>query len=317
MTSTVPALMVAGAEKSYGDHHAVRGVSFEIAPGEVFGLLGRNGAGKSTTMEMVCGLLPIDAGSITIFGDDVATSTRQAQRRLGYSPQDISLLHLLTVRENVELSARLHDLDIATRRQRGHEVLKRLELGDLADRRCGALSGGEKRRVQLAMALVHEPRLLVLDEPTGSLDVTSRSVVLSLIRQAKAEGVSVLYTTHYLEEAEELCDRVAIIDHGAMVVDGTVESILRRFGTGYVTFATREAPTKAAIAAIGCLPGVTSVREVGDGLAVACANPDDVLVALLGAIHDDGGSLADLAIAPPDLEGAFFAVTGELYEGAT
>jgi ABC-type multidrug transport system ATPase subunit len=308
---------VRGASKSYGSIEAVRGISFEVRPGEVFGLLGPNGAGKTTTIEMVCGLLRPDRGTIRIFGLDIDARTRDAQRLIGYSPQPISLFPLLTVEQNVAFAARLHDVSGTERRARVREVLATLELASLGSRPCSNLSGGEQRRVQLAMALAHRPPLLILDEPTAGVDVVTRALIQRLLRAIRQGGTSILYTTHYLEEAQQLCDRVAIVNRGSIVASDEVDALIRRHGTGVVEFGSQRPLSVPLCDAIRRLPGVSKLSELGPAVAVSCKDPDSVLVAIIEALHRDGNSVTSVKIAPPSLEGAFFAITGELYGAAS
>ncbi len=222
-------LQVQGITKSFGAVRAVRGVSFQVRTGEVFGLLGPNGAGKSTTIAMLIGLLDPDAGTVTLegLGDPRTAAARVA---IGLAPQTLAVYNELTGRENLEFFARLFEIPAADRRKRVAEMLEAVALTDAADRRAGKYSGGMKRRLNLACALIHRPRLLLLDEPTAGVDPQSRNAILDTIAGLRDSGVIIIYTTHYMEEAQRLCDRVAIIDNGTLLALDTVEALIAAHG---------------------------------------------------------------------------------------
>ena len=213
--------------RSFGSTAAVDGLSLEVRAGEVFGLLGPNGAGKSTTIAIATGLLRPDAGSVDLLGLG-SPADAEVRRHLGLAPQEIALYGELTARENLRFLADLYGLPDA--RSRVDDLLARVELDARADDRTEGFSGGMKRRLNLAAALVHGPRLVMLDEPTAGVDPQSRNRILELVRTLAAGGTTVLYTTHYMEEAAKLCDRVGIIDHGRMLDVGTVPELLARHG---------------------------------------------------------------------------------------
>jgi len=215
--------------RSFGSRTAVRGLSFEIAAGEAYGLLGPNGAGKTTTIRMVCGILEPDSGSVTIDGiPNSGRDGRRARAALGYVPQDVALFPTLTLGENLEFWARMCGVPRRGRAERIVEALRTVGLATRADDRLERTSGGMQRRLNLAAALLHEPRLLVLDEPTVGVDAQSRASLLETIGQMRDDGVAVLYTSHYLDEVERLCDRVGIIDHGELLLEGAPDEIVGR-----------------------------------------------------------------------------------------
>lgn len=222
-------LQVQGVTKSFGAVRAVRGVSFQVRTGEVFGLLGPNGAGKSTTIAMLIGLLEPDAGTVTLegLGDPRTAAARVA---IGLAPQTLAIYSELTGRENLDFFARLFEIPAADRRKRVAEMLEAVSLTDAADRRAGKYSGGMKRRLNLACALIHRPRLLLLDEPTAGVDPQSRNAILDTISGLRDSGVTIIYTTHYMEEAQRLCDRVAIIDHGTLLALDSVDALISTHG---------------------------------------------------------------------------------------
>ena len=225
-----PLLQVDRLSKSYGAVRAVDGVSFTVTPGEIYGLLGPNGAGKTTTISMICGLLRPDAGSVAVGGRPFAADPQAAKRLMGVVPQDLALYEELSAAENLLFWGRLAGLDAKTARLRTAELLEALSLSDRAKDAVKTFSGGMKRRVNLGCALLHRPQLLLLDEPTVGIDPQARLNILEFIRGLRASGTAVLYTTHYLEEAESLCDRIGIVDHGRMHAEGTLRQLQERLG---------------------------------------------------------------------------------------
>lgn len=220
-----PLLQVARLAKAFGPIRAVDGVSFSIEPAEVYGLLGPNGAGKTTTLSMVCGLLRPDSGSVAIQGTDFWADPVRAKRVLGVVSQDLALYEELTGRENLEFWGRLAGLDGKSAKARASELLESLHLADRAREPVKKYSGGMKRRINLGAALMHRPKLLLLDEPTVGIDPQARASVLEFIRSLAASGTAVLYTTHYLEEAEAFCHRIGIIDGGKLLAEGTLAQL--------------------------------------------------------------------------------------------
>jgi ABC-2 type transport system ATP-binding protein len=216
--------------KSFGPVRAVDGVSFTVAAGELYGLLGPNGAGKTTTLSMICGLLRPDAGDVQVDGASFWANPDRARRLMGVVPQEVALYEELSGRENLEFWGRVAGLDPRTARTRAADLLAALSLTDRAADPVKNYSGGMKRRVNLGAALLHQPRLLLLDEPTVGIDPQARANILDFIRQLCAAGTAVLYTTHYLEEAEQLCNRIGIIDQGRLLAEGTFPQLQERVG---------------------------------------------------------------------------------------
>ncbi len=211
--------------KSYGDTHAVKGISFSIKQGECYGLLGPNGAGKSTTINMLSTLFPPDSGDITIDGLDIKKSSEEVKKILGVVPQEIALYPNFTSWENMMFWGGLHSIKKSDLNKKADELLKLVGLSDRKDEKVKSYSGGMKRRINLACALLHSPKILLLDEPTVGVDPQSRNMIFELIEQLNKEGMTIIYTTHYMEEAERLCDRIGIIDSGAIVAQGTLEEL--------------------------------------------------------------------------------------------
>ncbi|MBP7372428.1 MAG: ABC transporter ATP-binding protein, partial [Opitutaceae bacterium] len=225
-----PLLQIDHLAKAYGPVRAVQDISFSVRPGEIYGLLGPNGAGKTTTISMVSGLLSPDGGSIAIAGRPLAADPQAAKRLMGVVPQELALYEELSAAENLEFWGRLAGLDTKTARARTAEILAALTLSDRARDPVKTFSGGMKRRVNLGCALLHRPKLILLDEPTVGIDPQARLNILEFVRSLRADGVGVLYTTHYLEEAESLCDRIGIVDHGRMHAEGTLRELQERLG---------------------------------------------------------------------------------------
>jgi ABC-2 type transport system ATP-binding protein len=226
----MPLLHVQRLSKSFGAVRAVDEVGFEVRPGEIYGLLGPNGAGKTTTISMVCGLLKPDAGEVLVDGLSFWSEPARAQRMMGVVPQDIALYEELTGRENLEFWGRAAGLARAEARRRARELLDALSLTDRAGDSIKTYSGGMKRRINLGCALLHRPRLLLLDEPSVGIDPQARANILEFVRSLCAEGTGILYTTHYLEEAESLCRRIGILDHGRLLAEGTLPELQDRLG---------------------------------------------------------------------------------------
>ncbi len=223
-------LCVERVSKSYGQIRAVQDVSFEVRAGEIYGLLGPNGAGKTTTISMISGLLRPDAGKIMVDGIDVWGNPREAKRVLGVVPQDIALYEELSALENLRFWGQLAGLSSSEAKARAEELVKALALEGRAREPIKAYSGGMKRRINIGCGLVHRPKLLLLDEPTVGIDPQARSNILEFVRGLSADGRAILYTTHYLEEAETLCQRIGIIDQGQLLAEGTLSELQKRLG---------------------------------------------------------------------------------------
>ncbi|MDE2148172.1 MAG: ABC transporter ATP-binding protein [Burkholderiales bacterium] len=269
-------LQAEGLRKSYGERAAVVDVSLQVRAGEVLGLLGPNGAGKSTTIAMLCGLKAPDAGRIRLGGATLADDARAYKRRIGLVPQELALFDDLPARANAELFGALYGLSRAQRRQRADEVLAMVGLAERARDRPASFSGGMKRRLNIACALVHDPELLLLDEPTAGVDPQSRNAIFDNLEALKRAGKALIYTTHYMEEAERLADRLVIVDHGRVVAAGT-QAELRDLPAAAPRLRLEiEGPVD--LAAVRALPGVLGVRSLGAGTA----SLEDLFLALTG-----------------------------------
>jgi ABC-2 type transport system ATP-binding protein len=293
--------------KTYdGKVEAVRGLNLEILAGECFGLLGPNGAGKTTTIEILEGLLAPTSGEVKILGKSWREDEREMREWLGISLQETRLSEKLTVRETIELFASFY------RQPRScDEVLAQLELTEKADSWVGKLSGGQRQRLAVATALVCNPKILFLDEPTTGLDPQSRRQLWDIIRQFQRDGGTVLLTTHYMDEAERLCDRLAIVDHGQIIAEGSPADLIERLGGHHVVeFSVSGNHNGAMQQAWKGLPSVESVREVDGMIALNVKQPHLTIPALLVAIGKQGSELRHLTTRQASLEDVFVRLTG-------
>ncbi len=302
-----PALLIRALRKSYGKVRAVDGLDLEVSPGECFGLLGPNGAGKTTTIEICEGLTAADEGEVRVLGRRWSEAESDLRARVGVSLQETQFSEKLTVLETVRLFRSFY--------QRGPTpamVLDRVQLAEKRQARVGQLSGGQKQRLALACALVGEPELLFLDEPTTGLDPQSRRQLWELIEDFRAAGRTVILTTHYMEEAERLCDRVAIIDHGRVIALGTPRELIASLGAEQVVEVAVAGGTAGAGLAQACrdLAGVLDVRQEQDRLSCRVARMHETLPALLGVLRTGGVVLEELRTHAPTLEDVFVGLTG-------
>ncbi len=292
--------------KTYdGKLEAVRGLNLEIQPGECFGLLGPNGAGKTTTIEILEGLLDPTSGEVSIFGHSWKKSEREMREWLGISLQETRLSDKLTVRETIELFASFY-----RQPRSSDDVLEQLQLTEKADAWVGKLSGGQRQRLAVATALVCNPKILFLDEPTTGLDPQSRRQLWDIIRAFQRDGGTVLLTTHYMDEAERLCDRLAIVDHGQVIAEGSPSDLIDRLGGNHVVEFSVGGTDGAALPAWRALPSVESVRDEEGLIALNVKQPHLTIPALLDAIQKQGGALQHLTTRQASLEDVFVRLTG-------
>lgn len=297
-----------GLRRSFGSLVAVDGVGFEIARGETFGLLGPNGAGKTTTISMCVGLLTPDDGSVVVAGEPMRPEAVAAKRHVGLVPQQLAIYPDLTGRENLRFFARLYD--IPDQRARVGAVLEAVGLTERAGDLASTYSGGMQRRLNIAIGLLHEPQLLVLDEPTVGVDPQSRDAILGSIERLAGEGIAVLYTTHYMEEAERLCDRVGIMDEGRIVAEGTRRELVDLIGEDDQVVITPHGDPAAAADALREVPAVRNADVAGDGVLVTLPDAAGHLVQLLHGLEEAGVEVAGLEVLEPDLEAVFLHLTG-------
>ncbi|MDF2092141.1 ABC transporter ATP-binding protein [Knoellia sp. 3-2P3] len=303
-------LQATGLTRRFGERLAVEDVSFHVAPGETYGLLGPNGAGKTTTIRVVCGLLAPDAGEVTVAGLPVTATATEAKARIGYVPQEVSLYPDLTARENLQFFGRLYRLGGAELKARVAEVLELVGLTDRRDDRVESFSGGMKRRLNIGASLLHRPELLVLDEPTVGVDPQSRHAIMESIATLGTAGMAVLYTTHYMEEAERLCDRVGIIDHGHLVAEGTHRELVARVGEK--DRITLSASGSLARFAEECrrLEGIEQVDTAGSSVHLIASDGRRRLAEVLAVAVATDTAVRSVEVEEPDLEAVFLHLTG-------
>ena len=307
-------LEVRNLRKTYGDLVAVEDVSFTVEPGEVFGLLGPNGAGKSTTMMTVCGLLRPDAGTVLIAGEPLTPNRSDLKRLLGVVPQDLAVYPDLTARQNLRFFGRLYGLSGSELDRRVADALERTGLTSRADDPPAEFSGGMKRRLNFGCALLHRPKLLILDEPTVGVDPQSRSHLLESVRSLAAEGMAVIYASHYMEEVEAVCRRVAIVDHGKVVALDSLDALLGRLKSivrlqmkgGRVTIPARF----AAVASVEPKGDGEVEIDIDRGKLDAGTTLDETLENLLAHARREGATLKSVETHNPNLERLFLELTG-------
>jgi ABC-2 type transport system ATP-binding protein len=312
-----PAVLIENLQKHYGEFAAVKDISFQVEPGEIFGLLGPNGAGKTTTLRILCTLSKPDAGRIEVSGISVVDYPRVARQRLGYVAQEVALDKVLTGRELLQLQAALYHLASSVAKERINTVLSLLGLEEWADKRTGTYSGGLRKRLDLAAGLLHAPDVLVLDEPTVGLDIESRFIMWDFLRQLRAEGTTVLITSHYLEEIDALANRVAIIDRGKVIAAGTPSELKDKVGGDRVTLRIREfSLLEEAEKAKDLLQALPFVQEViinsaqGNSLNLVVTPQNDGLITIQQTLNSAGLPTFGIAQSRPSLDDVYLAATG-------
>lgn len=300
------AVSVRDLGKSYGDKVALQGISFEAAPGEIFGLLGPNGAGKTSCLECILGLRQPDSGEIFIGEIDVVKYPLQAKRELGALLQSASLQDVITAREALKLFASFYDDVVSV-----EELVSRFEISEFADRRFAGLSGGQRQRLFLALAFVNRPRVVVLDEPSAGLDPLSRRELHRSIRSARDAGCTVILSTHYLEEAEQLCDRVAIVDGGRIAATDTIPRLLS--GAGAISRIAVEFTPHPSLETWRNVKSVVSATQSEGSTILETTDVAETLGSLAQLAKDNAAEVRDLRVLRPTLEDVFLQVTGRAY----
>ncbi|MBK1783401.1 ATP-binding cassette domain-containing protein [Prauserella cavernicola] len=306
-TSTQPAIAVTGLRKSFGDTVVLDGVDLTVEPGTIFSLLGPNGAGKTTTVNILSTLIEADAGTARVAGHDLSRDADAVRRSIGVTGQFSAIDNLLTGRENLLLMADLHHLPGAEGRRRADALLERFDLASVAATTPATYSGGMRRKLDLAMTLVGDPSVIFLDEPTTGLDPRSRRTMWDIIRDLLAEGVTLLLTTQYLEEADQLADRIAVLDHGKLVAEGTADELKRLVPGGHLRLSFADPATLGrAATALG--------EPAGDEESLTLQVPTDgsagSLRAVLNRLDDAAVDVASLSVHTPDLDDVFLTLTG-------
>ena len=300
-----------GLRKRFGERQAVDGVGLHIARGETYGLLGPNGAGKTTTISMICGILTRDAGEIVVDGHPMDPGATSVKGAIGYVPQDLAIYPDLSARENMAFFGQLYGMGGRALRSRIDEVLEIIDLADRAKERTEHYSGGMKRRLNIGIGLLHQPRLLVLDEPTVGVDPQSRNAILTSVEQLSASGMAILYTTHYMEEAERLCDRVGIIDQGRIIAEGTRRELVALVGGHDKVTLAASGDVRAGAAAASAIPGVRTATAHEGGIDLLVQEARRLLPRLMETVAGAGVQIRSVEVEEPDLEAVFLHLTGK------
>ena len=296
--------------KQYGDLVAVDGLTFNAPAGSIFGLLGPNGAGKSTAIGCISGLLTPTSGRISVLGHDVVRDSLAAKRQLGIVPQELALYEDLNAKDNLAYWGAAYGMSGDALKKRVLDVLDRIGLADRAKEPVKRYSGGMKRRLNFGCGIVHKPKLLLLDEPTVGVDPQSRVKLLELVREETRDGTCVLYTTHYMEEAQDLCDRLAIVDHGKLLAMGTLAELRRLIGERDIVRLSGQFEPQAARKALGTIEGAEVVSAEETTLRLTLEGASRRLPAILAAVTAAGGEIQETALSQPSLEALFIKLTG-------
>ena len=308
--SDIPAIEVLDLQKSFGENHAVQGVSFDVKQGEIFSLLGPNGAGKTTTISMLSCLLRPNNGDARVMGHSIRADAMGVKSVLGVVPQDIALYEDLTARENLSFWGKMYNLRGSKLKTRVDEVLDVIGLRDRANERVGKYSGGMKRRVNIGVALLHKPKVIYMDEPTVGIDPQSRRNILDSVVKLKDEGMTVLYTTHYMEEAQELSDHIGIMDHGKLIACGTGEELVKLVGQQTRIDLTLNGDGASVMKLWQDIDGVSRVSAEDGLVTVLVADSNLVLPHLFEAAAKLSMRITSVDIREPNLEAVFLHLTG-------
>ncbi|MEW6094426.1 MAG: ATP-binding cassette domain-containing protein [Chloroflexota bacterium] len=298
--------------KKYGDFTAVNGISFDIQEGEIFSLLGPNGAGKTTTISMLSTLYVPTGGDATVGGHSVTREPMAVRNIIGVVPQDLALYEDLSARENLVFWGQMYGLSGKSLHARVDEVLEQIGLADRAKERVKAYSGGMKRRVNIGVGLLHKPRLLFMDEPTVGIDPQSRRAILDSVKDLNKQGMTVLYTTHYMEEAQELSDRVGIIDHGELIALGTQAELTKQVGKNetLILHIGEEEDAEALAKSLKGVPGVLQATATDHEISVIARQAEEILAPVVTKADERGIKIHSVDIREPNLEAVFLHLTG-------
>jgi ABC-2 type transport system ATP-binding protein len=305
-------LVVKDLTKKFKDLEAVKQVTFSVEKGEAFGLLGPNGAGKTTAIQMITGLFPPTSGQIFIDGIDMVKSPKSAQSNIGIVPQEIALYPAMNAAENLDFWGRMYGLSGAMLEQRVSEVLDLIGLTDRAKDKVDTFSGGMKRRVNIGAAILHQPQLLIMDEPTVGIDPQSRTHILDTVKELNLEGMTVIYTSHYMEEVEYLCKRVGIMDHGGFIASGTIPELRETIGDRSRINLNLAVPAGGIVLDAGQLAGIAKDDVVVDSqqITVFHREPQLILAGLIQHVTNQGLAIKGVEIIEPNLESVFLHLTG-------
>jgi ABC-2 type transport system ATP-binding protein len=310
---TEPILTAHDLHKTYDDVKAVQGVSFQIAEGEIYSLLGPNGAGKTTTISMLTGLLSPTDGDATIAGSSVVKDVNEVKKVIGVVPQEIALYPTITARENLVFWGRMYGLGGTELHKSVEQALDLAGLADRSNDKVETYSGGMKRRLNIAVGLLHSPRIIFMDEPTVGIDPQSRRRILDTVKELNSQGMAVLYTTHYMEEAEELSHRIGIIDHGKLIAQGSLGELTDMVGehdTIRLTLDTGETPIERVAEIVSGLPGIETAHGEDGHMLIQAADANEALPSVLSHLAGSGAHVRALEVEEPNLEAVFLHLTG-------
>mgnify|MGYP003997967795 CR=1 FL=1 len=306
----LPIVTVNDLHKTYDDEEAVRGVSFQIAKGEIFGLLGPNGAGKTTTISMLTGLLEPTSGSVKMNGEDLTSNSNGLKSKIGFVPQELALYPTLSAYDNLIFFGRIYNLNGKVLKERVAEVLEIVGLTDRAKDRIDTYSGGMKRRINIAAGLLHQPEILFLDEPTVGVDPQSRNAIFESVGKLNRAGLTILYTTHYMEEADRLCNRVAIVDQGKIIALDTPNSLIRSMGGGLLKVGLLNGKLKSVQKESLKLSNIKDIQVQENQLIIRTTRAQEALVSVLEITSKLDATVTSLEILEPNLETVFIHLTG-------
>ncbi|MED1287095.1 ABC transporter ATP-binding protein [Bacillus mycoides] len=304
-------LVIDHITKSFGKKEIVKNVSFEVKKGETFGLLGPNGAGKSTTISMICGLIPYDSGYIKVGGKSVKEYPLEAKKKIGIVPQDIALYPTLSAKENLIFWGKMYGLNGKVAKERAEEVLAYVGLQDRGKDKIETFSGGMKRRINIGAALMHEPELLIMDEPTVGIDPQSRNHILETVKKLNEKGMTVIYTSHYMEEVEYLCERIAIVDHGKVIALGTKRELCNRLTDGFMVKLQLNRYSTELLQKLKALPVVERIIFDEDSSTIDIGlNGGEAIGIVVSEVVENKAQILKLEVKEPNLEALFLQLTG-------
>ncbi|MCM3763773.1 ABC transporter ATP-binding protein [Neobacillus niacini] len=303
-------LKVDNLKKSFGNREVVRGVTFSVNKGESFGLLGPNGAGKSTTISMICGLIESSSGDVTVGGVSINKNPMEVKRKIGVVPQDIALYPTISARENLYFWGRMYGLSRVEAKKRTEEVLEIVGLQDRAKEKIENYSGGMKRRINIGAALMHKPELLIMDEPTVGIDPQSRNHILETVKKLNQEGMTVIYTSHYMEEVEYLCERIAIVDQGLVIASGTKAELCNRLVGATSIQIKVNVSSPELIDTLGTIQNVQSVKADGELITIYTSDARQALGDAVALVVQSGLQVLSVDVQEPNLESVFLQLTG-------